>query len=1135
MRLLILVNALLSLFMITSLHPQEKQRENEFELSLHSRSNQAEQRSDFSDNRILSFREKMLLLKNKKTDSMTREGAQRNQSDSQFEVIGATGEVEREWIRHFSTGFIASTDVPTSIAINPKNGDVHVTGYATNQEFGSGFYTIKYDSSGNEIWNSQYNAVPNGDDLPLAMVLDASGNVYVTGLSWTEETGYDFATVKYNQNGVQQWVARYNGVANGDDGAVDLAVDSAGNIYVCGLAWGGERTYGGTEYDYVTIKYSSDGTQEWLARYDGDGIIFSGDEIATAIAIDQTGNVYVTGESKGDWATVKYNSQGILRWVSRFAGINVNRANDLVVDDEGNVYVTGYDAQAPGNIHDYITIKYDSSGAELWVARYNGTGNHEDEAIAIALDASDNVYVTGNSNVHSDFVTIKYNSDGVEQWVAIYSGPSSSIDQPTGLTVDDSGNVYVTGFSRGLPSARYATVKYNSEGVEQWIAHYDTPFDGILDDEAATAIGIDNAGNVFVTGWSIDGTGADYATLKYNIQGVQQWLNRYDGNATSIGSAEDMVIDHLGNIYVLGTIIGLGTGSELAIIKYDSAGSLQWATHYDPGGNWEDRAVAIDVDNQGNAYVLGNKSYTSGGFVVTDYITTKFNSTGLQEWVATFNNPGLSNDEAVAFAVDKLGNAYVTGGSTQRGTIGSTNLNTLKYNPEGIEQWSVRYDGGPTAITIDDSGNVYVTGGSRGSETGLDYTTVKYNNSGTEQWVARYNGPGNDFDIPYAIAVDHLGNVYVTGESEAGSFKRDYATIKYNSSGVEQWVARYNGPGNSTDVARAMIIDDLGNVYVTGRGGGILSDYVTIKYSLTGVQQWVAQYDGPEGGPDIPEAIALDGLGNVYVTGSSNVWDAAPVSVNFLTIKYNNDGVEQWVGRYNGSGHARDEANAIALDASGNVYISGSSIGASWSVFTTIKYAQNQLPPNQNPVITSQPDTVAFADSLYKYQITASDPEGDFLKYHLLVAPHWLTVDSLMGQVQGTPTQADIGDTTVTVQVSDGKGGAASQTFTLKVSSVVVGIDTFGDELPATYELFQNYPNPFNPATTIRFNLPKPSHVLLSIYNLRGQVVTVLVDENLPAGSYATAWNARSFSSGVYIVRIRAGEFVMARKLSLVR
>jgi len=114
-----------------------------------------------------------------------------------------------------------------------------------------------------------------------------------------------------------------------------------------------------------------------------------------------------------------------------------------------------------------------------------------------------------------------------------------------------------------------------------------------------------------------------------------------------------------------------------------------------------------------------------------------------------------------------------------------------------------------------------------------------------QEWVARYNGTGNLGDVITSSVIDDTGNVYLTGRSIGNGGREDYATIKYNSSGIQQWVMRYNGPGDSFDYANSIAVDNSGNVYVTGTSFGTSDDYATIKYNSSGIQQWVIRYNGP--------------------------------------------------------------------------------------------------------------------------------------------------------------------------------------------------------------------------------------------------------------------------------------------------
>ena len=183
----------------------------------------------------------------------------------------------------------------------------------------------------------------------------------------------------------------------------------------------------------------------------------------------------------------------------------------------------------------------------------------------------------------------------------------------------------------------------------------------------------------------------------------------------------------------------------------------------------------------------------------------------------------------------------------------------------------------------------------------------------TQQWAVEYNGTGNNTDLAKKILVDANGNSYVTGSSYGASGLYNYTTVKYNSSGVQQWFSEYNGTGNNDDRAAAMALDANGNVYVTGYSIGALGGYnfVTIKYNSSGVQQWLASYNGSGNGNDQARSISLDISGNVYVTGYVQ---GTVGGQNFGTVKYNNSGVQQCVTEYNGTGNAADLPQGVNIE-----------------------------------------------------------------------------------------------------------------------------------------------------------------------------------------------------------------------------
>jgi len=424
----------------------------------------------------------------------------------------------------------------------------------------------------NQEWVARYNGPIDSIDEAYSIAVDNSGNVYVTGRSGGIGITKDYATIKYNSSGVQQWVARYNGPGNGRDDAYSIAVDNSGNSYVTGFSTGL-----GTSYDYATIKYNSAGTQIWVARYNGPG---NGNDFAYSIVVDNSGNVYVTGGSLGnvtsylEYATVKYNSAGVQLWVGRYSSTSNFGAvaKSIALDDQGNVYVTGF-SYASGSDYDFATVKYNPVGAQQWAVRYNGTGNYTDYANSIAVDGTGNVYITGESSASglgsADYTTIKYNSSGIQQWISRLSEGSGQ-----SIAVNDSGNVYVTGTFYGDTGnvLDYGTIKYNSNGEQLWFVSYNGP--GNIGDYGKS-LALDKSGNVYVTGstyvFGTSGSSNNYATIKYNSQGIQQWAAVYDGPGNYYDGATSIAVDSSGYVYVTGYSTGIGAGYDYATIKYSQS------------------------------------------------------------------------------------------------------------------------------------------------------------------------------------------------------------------------------------------------------------------------------------------------------------------------------------------------------------------------------------------------------------------------------------------------------------------------------------------------------------------------------------------------------------------------------------
>lgn len=477
-----------------------------------------------------------------------------------FTALDLSAQVNEAWVARYD-GPGNSIDQANALAVD-DSGNVYVTGWSTDSVNSDDYATIKYKPNGDTLWVRRYDGPENSEDRASALAVDNNGNVYVTGVSYSTGSFEDYATIKYKPNGDTLWVRRYNGPGNNFDQASALAVDTNGNVYVTGNSYSS-----GSAYDYATIKYNSFGDTLWVRLYNGPGNDY---DQAKALAVDNSGNVSVTGWSYGsggylDYATIKYKPNGDTAWVRRYNGLGngYDYANALAADDYGMVYVTGRNYNG-GSDDDYTTIKYRPNGDTGWVRHYNGPGNYVDHANAVAVDANSNVYVTGYSNdagFNPDYATVKYSYSGDILWVRRYDGPGSGEDNPLALAVDDSGNVYVTGNSTDSAGFYdYATIKYAPNGDTLWVRRYAGPGN---DNDYANALAVDNSGNAYVTGISWGETSEDYATIKYSPTAAAKGDMNSDGSLT----AADAVL--------MVNCVYLGTGAcILSIADVNCSGGL---------------------------------------------------------------------------------------------------------------------------------------------------------------------------------------------------------------------------------------------------------------------------------------------------------------------------------------------------------------------------------------------------------------------------------------------------------------------------------------------------------------------------------------------------------------------------------
>lgn len=1028
-----------------------------------------------------------------------------------------------------------------------------------------------------------------------AIAVDLSGYVYVAG---QENFGNqsDFITIKYNNKGVAQWVRRYNGTGNFDDGVKSIKTDNSGNVYVLGSSWGS-----GTEKDYLLIKYDSSGTQKWLRSYNGPANKW--DE-PSAMTIDSQGNIIITGSStyllegfpKTRYTTIKYNSNGDELWVNHYIGPTEEFANaiSIAVDDNGNVFVTGSDYSLTDQ--DYVTIKYSSDGNTIWTKRYNGngTGGSYDVPNGIAVDSEGSVYVTGESNLYVnkyELATIKYSSDGNQLWLQRWSLPgrtalSNTIKDAITLSNDD--NIYIAGYliDEQFPGSEqdFVTLKYNSEGILQWYQVYngtgnytDFPY----------AICNDKNGNVFIAGLTYDNQlGPVFIVIKYDSLGVQKGVHNYLANGYSYSEAFALTADESGNIYATGSMYSAASGGDITTIKYPGkrypvfivpgiAGTYSSSTSADLP--WIlTRGVTpaeLQIDPLGKVYNDIIETFVNVGYKKD---TTLFVVN--YDWRLT---PGpIDND--IDGKIDGLTGVSITDNQFNYG------VDYLGWHiKKACEIWREKYD--------EDLDSIDVIAHSTGGLVSRTYL--------------QSDAYGDLYDLANNYKLPRVRNLIMIGVPNRGASK---AWNALNDNWIADIVYRFvlskilnrayqkvlqdnaiQGP--DTVITQISIQDPSGNPSKTK----FISLYVPTIRGLLATYNFIdlgSGYVNVNNDLDKRNTFLLDlndGLDLNSSADANKFLDSARVFVIHGTGEKTKDLVQQ-----------RSDFELLALQSFTDWTPSNASSGTIWykdleaeqngdKTVPTISSAgqfQNDIRATLIPFNTgdhtalvskievqsnildilnvayeSNDISTGSSASFSNVWNVISDPvdlilldgNGNRLGYTtstgaLTEIPNsiWFGNTDGMGYIFGSVTEpvnlqlTGLGEdyyVMVSVEDSGRYGGVVLEGFLAQgeVINYQIKLDPLSiEQLTLTandFTLAQNYPNPFNPATKIQYSIPQRSDVTLKVYDVLGNEIAILVNEEKERGVYSVNFDASGLASGIYFYKLQAGSFVETKKMILLR
>jgi len=774
----------------------------------------------------------------------------------------------------------AGNNIPFDM-VTDAQGNTYVTGGSSNELHPAGdFFTMKISPQGSILWQVRIPATMYAVEYGMKLLLDVDGNLVATGLKWNGND-MDICTVKYSPEGVQQWMSIYNSPHEGIDVPSAMVSGSDGSVYVTGISWSG------SSLDYITLKYNTDGTLAWQTRNNGPGVE-SWNE-ATAIAIDNTGNVIVTGYSPNNdgwlnYHTIKYSANGTQLWSQDYNYASTDPENlsevtnsiprSVTTDRDNNVYVTGVFDTFLGRIG---TIKYNASGEQQWIATYKTEGE-KTEGWQIAF-RDNKLYVAGSHNgnfANNGNVLISYEPDGTENWTR----------ETTDLI--DASNIKLLFDTQGNP---VVAAKGMTSGAEEWAFNH-----------AARA-------------------------KKYSVQGdlvgeAAFVIDTTEGTA-SLGDMAGTGMDTNGNVYFAVNSFYSANGAVYEIVKSEfgvTAHASLWNTVYTNTAAPNASMLYAFADGNGNTFSTGRYYNFADGMLNSNYFLVKHNAQGAVAWQVVYNTENGNPAEGIIGRADNNGNSFVC-------LLPQFDepITLKKISPDGQELWEtevILVNPQMQVMETGTDGSVYLGGVAYQNESDNTPSFVAIKISATGQEISRtFATSSTASNNIYTIAsgkVTPMGDFILTGSCGSGNFMSqdvNLTVIKFNSDGTLAWQTPIIAEGSSSSGTDILISND-GTIYTNGfaqNNDTFMTDIITAKISPDGLLQWSRVF-GNEERNERSYTIKQFSDGAVAVIGYSLGIDD---SINNSLIKYDTQGNELWVYESENMRYYND----FHIDGSDNCYI----------------------------------------------------------------------------------------------------------------------------------------------------------------------------------------------------------------------